>query len=286
MCRRIVERGEERAGDDGSLGHDAVARHQGSPGPGVLDDRAQQQPVQGPAVGVVEGHEADEHAVGETGEHVHDGRDHRDVHQGAARGVDRGDDAGHAQRPPHQRRDVEVDLGEHPRRSALVDVEIRGLGGQRGGDLHAAGPGADDGDALAAGVVGVVPGVGPQDGSGEVLEALDADRVLRVDVAAHRTDEEAGGELWLVADGQSPQACGVVPLLAHHLGARPQSRIEVQPGAVSRRYPGSPGRARTGVTSPNWARRTAGTTGWGCPRRGRGSGCPARSRRRRHHARG
>jgi hypothetical protein len=45
------------------------------------------------------------------------------------------------------------------------------------------------------------------------FEVVDVDGRLGVDVAAHRADHEAGGDLGPVADGQSPQAAGVVPFL-------------------------------------------------------------------------
>ena len=89
--RRIVQRGQKAAGDDGTLGHDAVAGDQRLSGRRVVDDGAQQQPVQRPAVHVVERHDAGQHPVGQSREQVHDRRDHEDVHRQPSGNVDGAD---------------------------------------------------------------------------------------------------------------------------------------------------------------------------------------------------
>ena len=91
---------------------------------------------------------------------MHDRRHHEGVHRQPSRDIDAGDDAGPPDYAPHQRRDVEVDLGQHPRRSPLIDIEIRRFCRERRGDLHTARAGSDHRDSLAAGVVAVIPGVG------------------------------------------------------------------------------------------------------------------------------
>ena len=224
----MVQRRQERAGDHRALGHDAVAGQERLAGGPVVHGGAQQQPVEVAAVAVIQGHEFGQHRAGQPGEDVDDRHDHGGVHQQATEDVHRTDEARHLEQAPQPRRDVEVDLGQYPRRSALVHIEIRRDSGQRPADLHAAGPGADHRDALAADVVAVVPGVGAQDGALEILDAVDVDDVLGVDVTADRTDQEPGRHVRLVADREPPQAGVVVPLLAEHLGVGPQVRTQPQ----------------------------------------------------------
>src|ERR1700740_3003088 len=67
--------------------------------------------------------------------------------------------------------------GPAPDRRPLIDVEPADVAGDRGDDLHGAGPSADDRDALAAEVVVVVPLGGVDDLALEVVEARDLGRL-------------------------------------------------------------------------------------------------------------
>ncbi|MCW2563619.1 MAG: hypothetical protein JWQ31_2179 [Mycobacterium sp.] len=117
-----------------------------------------------------------------------------------------------------KRREFEVDLRQHPTRCALIDVQALGLLRERRGDLHAAGAGSDHSDSLAAGVIAVVPCVGPQDGAFEVVDAVDVDLGFGVDVAADGADQESRRHRGLVANIEPPQFRCIVPLLLHHFG--------------------------------------------------------------------
>jgi hypothetical protein len=88
----------------------------------------------------------------------------------------------------------------------LVDVHALGLPGERRGDLHAAGSGSDHGDPLAAGVVVVVPCIGPQNATFELVDAVDVDLDLGVDVATDRADHEPRGDVGAPADRQPPHS--------------------------------------------------------------------------------
>ena len=110
--------------------------------------------------------------------------------------------------------DVAVELGEDPRCGALVEVELLDVARNLWDELDGRRAGADDGDALALEVHGVVPLGGVEGGALEALEALKVR--LRGNVeAADAGDEEAGGELLLAVRSLAdavPQAGGLVPL--------------------------------------------------------------------------
>ena len=160
---------------------------------------------------------------------MHDGCDQESVHRQPTHDVDTADDAGQAKHPAQQRRNVEVDLGQHPRRCSLEHVEVLGFGGERRGDLHTAGTRPNDRYPLAASVVAVIPRVGTQDGAGEVIDSVDVDSGLGVDIATDRTDHESRRHRRLVFDRQTPDAGGVVPLLLDDFGVGLQMAVQAEP---------------------------------------------------------
>ena len=94
---------------------------------------------------------------------------------------------------------------------ALEDGDVRGLLRDLGDQLHAGGPGADDGDALAGEVHALVrpqPGVEPV--APEAVAARELGQVRRRQ-AAHGGDEEAGREALAVLGVDQPAPGVVVP---------------------------------------------------------------------------
>ena len=148
------------------------------------------------------------------------------IHHPASGGVDRRQHTRHFQHSAHPGTHLEVNLRQHPGRGALVHVELTGDTGERAGDLHAAGPGADERDPFAADVIGVVPVVGPHHPATELGDALDRNIGFGVDVTADRGDQETSRDGASVADLQAPQRGIVIPHLTHNLGVGPQVGID------------------------------------------------------------
>ena len=79
--------------------------------------------------------------------------------------------ARHPQRGPLDHGEVALEPGQHPRGGALEHVEVGGLLGDRGDDLHRGRAGADDPDPLAGHVDVGVPAGGVERGAREPLAA-------------------------------------------------------------------------------------------------------------------
>ena len=120
------------------------------------------------------------------------------------------------------RADRAVGVGQDPRRRALEDVHPLDLRGDRRDELDRRGAGADDGDALAGDVVGVVPLRGVEHPALEAVQALDLGR-LRVAERAGGGDEHAGADAAL---GRSRRASAARPRPSRRRSRSCSSRTE------------------------------------------------------------